>query len=140
MPRVRVSGYQIGEVFTGNWFLKSGTSLNEFGITLTITIGNPSSTDKIRNPVLGIRNPRHGIQNPSLSWTPSGAAITLERSTPTTQMSFISRRSPEPVYFRHISQHFFLLKWNLRSIYERIRSSRFQNRKLNVFKGQTYHV
>ena len=38
----------------------------ESGISITIGIQNPSSTDKYCNPAPGIRNPRRGIQSPGL--------------------------------------------------------------------------
>ena len=48
--------------------LESGIRLEGSRIPLTIGIWNPNSTDKVRNPVLGIRNRQRGIQNPTLSW------------------------------------------------------------------------
>ena len=52
------------------FLVESGIPLQpwESGIRLTFGIHNPSSSDKVRNPVLGIRNQRRGIQNPRLSW------------------------------------------------------------------------
>ena len=44
--------------------------LNESGISLTIGIQNPTSTDKDWNPVPGIRNPGCGSQSPRLFWIP----------------------------------------------------------------------
>ena len=38
--------------------------------------------------------------------------------------------------FRHILPHFFPLKWNHDSVYERIQSIRYQKGKLNVIKRQ----
>ena len=46
--------------------VESGMQLKEFEISITNGSQNPSSTDKVQNPVPGIRNPRYGIQNPGL--------------------------------------------------------------------------
>ncbi|CAH3020418.1 unnamed protein product [Porites evermanni] len=45
-------------------------------------IKNPSSSDKVRNPVPGIRNQRRGIQNPRLSCIPlHGVEDSSEKGT-----------------------------------------------------------
>ena len=58
-----------------SWVLESGLQLKDSRIPLTIGIRNPSSTDRIRNPIPGIQNPRCGIQNPKLSWIPLDGSI-----------------------------------------------------------------
>ena len=67
-------------------------------------------------------------------------AYNPERATPILglyiYMCRMSRRFHGPVYFRHILPHFFPLKWNHDSVYERIQSIRYQKGKLNVIKRQ----
>ena len=53
-----------------SWALKSGIQIKESGLSLTIGIQNPNSTDKDWNPVPGIWNTRRGIQNPGQSSIP----------------------------------------------------------------------
>ena len=54
-----------------SWALR----LKESGISLTIGIQNPSSTNRDWNPVPEIRNSRRGIQTPSLFWLPLRGTI-----------------------------------------------------------------
>ena len=107
-------------------------SMNSESPALTITIRNPTSIDKNRNPVPGIRNPRHGIQNQDCLELPQ-KPITLERATPILHLCRLYHGVlTDRFIFRHISEHYFSLKWNLRSVYKPIQSTRYQNRKLNV--------
>ena len=59
---------------------ESGIQLNEYGISLTIRIQNPSSTIKHLTQVPGIWNPWREIQNPRLPWIPVREVSSVRRS------------------------------------------------------------